>query len=151
MEIQDDNDVPAGYANTLAYEHLVQLDHRITLPGHVGVVAQEAVSEGNSEVAEVAPVNKAHRSDLLARPTRKENQAQVLYTAADYIQFTPGAEEHLCTDILQCFPKLVGMNNLICELHDAPLLLRKEVRITSYYGVKFTSPPRGRIIHLACS
>jgi len=124
---QDDNDIPAGYANTLAYEQFVQLDRRINLPGHVGVIAPDGVSEESPEGVEDVPENKAHRSDLLARPTRKENQAQVLYSAADYIQYTPGAEEHLCSDILQSFPSLVGMDNLICELHDAPLLLRKEL------------------------
>ena len=108
----------------------MQLDRRITLPGHVGVVTQDGVTEESPEGVEDVPENKAHRSDLLARPTRKENQAQVLYSAADYIQYTPGAEEHLCSDILQSFPSLVGMDNLICELHDAPLLLRKEVGIT---------------------
>ena len=107
--------------------------------------------EDKSEGSEDGPVNKAHRSDLLARPTRKENQAQVLYTAADYIQYTPGAEEHLCSDVLQSFPALVGMNNLICELHDAPLLLRKEVRIVLWCEKRRSRRDDGRVMHLLAS
>lgn len=50
--------------------------------------------------------------------------SQVLYTAHDYIQYTAGAEEYVCTGMLASFPSL--QTSFTCELFEAPRLIRKD-------------------------
>lgn len=124
-------------------------DPRFGMPGNVGVaVAWDDDDEGNDDgiewcfrpsadssssadvhaVSAPVPIDLSHRSDLLARPTNVENQAQTLYTATDFIQHTPGSESAVCADVLDSFPSMANAGNLACEAHEAPRLLRKEVQ-----------------------
>ena len=72
--------------------------------------------------------------DILEEKTSREHQAQILYSANDYIQYTRGVETYVCSNpvLLDKFPALLAAFNMAetCkfELHDAPQLLRKEVR-----------------------
>lgn len=54
---------------------------------------------------------------------------QVLYTASDYIHFTPGAVDEVCSGILDTFPDIDGMKNFEISIHDAPRLLKKESQV----------------------
>ena len=66
--------------------------------------------------------------------THREHQAQTLYSANDYIKYTKGAENYVCSNpvLLDSFPDLAAAYNMSekCrfELHDAPQLLKKEVQ-----------------------
>ena len=109
-------------------------DPRFSLPGLVGVGAQNPLAEAAAEAAKTAdekPVSDlsttqaAHKSDIFSHPLNRENQVATLYSAHDYIKYTP--DSNLCQDILQEFPELPGMRDLKCELHEAPVLLKKEI------------------------
>lgn len=129
-----DSDVPPTLWPDKALGIFSQVDGRFAFPGHVGVAAGlESPSGSPQATSEPIPVglnleNHAHRSDLVARPTNLENQSQVLYSANDFIQHTPGAEKYVCADLLTDFPELRGMQRLSCEAHEAPTLLKKEVQ-----------------------
>eukprot|EP00095_Tigriopus_kingsejongensis_P011706 maker-scaffold452_size166894-snap-gene-0.30 protein:Tk11706 transcript:maker-scaffold452_size166894-snap-gene-0.30-mRNA-1 annotation:"methylmalonic aciduria and homocystinuria type d mitochondrial" len=120
-----DSEVPPTLWPDQSLGVFAQIDQRFAFPGHVGV---DPSLHSASEPIPVGGSSHAHRSDLVARPTHQENQSQVLHSASDFIQHTPGAEQYVCADILDAFPELRGMQRLVCEAHEAPTLLKKEVQ-----------------------
>jgi hypothetical protein len=133
LYVYHDGSAGDGTQLPLSLGLFVQLDQRFTLPGHVGLSKEAEVAFGEAYTAEEREAaakaeNRSHRSDLLARPTNRENQSQVLYTAHDFIHHTPDSEQFVCSGMLPSFPVLRGMHNLSCEMHEAPLLLRKELK-----------------------
>lgn len=100
-------------------------DPSFTLPGNVGISSgnfPENSSAGNSSSG-----NSKH-PDVLYSPTNKEKQAYTLYNANDFIKYTPGSDSEVCSDILESFPPLPGMIGADLEVHEAPILLRKQMK-----------------------
>ena len=50
-----------------------------------------------------------------------------MYSAHDFIQYMAEAESYCCSDVLKSFPGLRNGSTFVCELHEAPKLLRKEL------------------------
>lgn len=111
---------------------LADLDYHYKLPGNIGL--SESCLNEDCEIEEQARTqvkneNRSHRSDLFTRATNEENQAQALYSAYDFIQFTPEAEQVLCTGLLEEFPPLMirQVEGLVVQVHDCPQLFKREV------------------------
>ena len=113
-------------------------DPRFVLPGNIGVVrADDTLSDGqekdkvSQEELSIAP---RHKVDILEEKTSQEHQAQTLYSAHDYIHFTSGVETYVCSNpvLLDSFPSTFSQRmeegHLKFELHDAPQLLKKELK-----------------------
>jgi hypothetical protein len=96
-------------------------DPFFSFPGHIGCSLAE-LPEKNS------PLQVNPQPDILTAPTNKETQVYALYNANDYIKYTPGSESIVCSDILESYPKIVGMEAVQFGVHDTPLLLRKEMK-----------------------
>ncbi|XP_023338224.1 methylmalonic aciduria and homocystinuria type D protein, mitochondrial [Eurytemora carolleeae] len=96
-------------------------DPFFTFPGHIGCSLTGQLPEKSSPLKPVQP-------DILTAPTNKETQVHALYNASDYIKYTPGSESLVCADILDEYPKIVGMESVQFGVHDTPLLLRKEMK-----------------------
>jgi len=100
---------------------LASTDPNFTLPGHIGTGSNYTLK------SEEAKSTKPSQPDLLTEPTNKERQVHTLYSAHDYIKYTPGAEGEVCTDMIDQFPKIIGVENAEFGVHDTPLLLKKEM------------------------
>lgn len=94
-------------------------DPRFILPGHVGL--GEAGPQESPDQPQQVP-------DILTRCTSRERQAQVLYTASDFIHYTQGVEDYVCAGILDEIPEMQGLKNFEVSLHEAPRLLKREVQ-----------------------
>ena len=66
--------------------------------------------------------------DILTRSTTRERQAQVLYTASDFIHYTRGSEDYVCSGVLSDLPEMSSLRNFELSLHDAPKLLKRDVQ-----------------------
>jgi len=66
--------------------------------------------------------------DVLTRSTSRERQAQVLYTASDFIHYTRGSEEYVCSGLLDDLPEMSNLKNFELSLHEAPKLLKRDVQ-----------------------
>jgi hypothetical protein len=96
-------------------------DPSFSLPGNIG--------PSPSVGPEAAPRPTGNRHpDILYTPTNKEKQAYTLYNANDFIKYTPGSDTDVCADILESFPPLPGMEGVELEMHEAPILLRKQMK-----------------------
>lgn len=83
---------------------------------------------GQTETRE-SDKDRLDRSDLLTRFTNRERQAQALYSAADYLHNTSGADEEACTGtVMATFPDIQGMDQLECKLQEAPRLLKRDIQ-----------------------
>lgn len=114
-----------------------QSDPRFVLPGNVGVPLTQL--EDHSEVAEGNTTSKESkestiprlRLDVLEEKTSREHQAQTLYSAHDFIQYTYGSESYVCSNpvLLENFPTAFADMQSAgrFELHEAPQLLKKEL------------------------
>ena len=101
----------------------VDLEPQPPLPGGGGAVGQTETRESDKD--------RLDRSDLLTRFTNRERQAQALYSAADYLHNTSGADEEACTGtVMATFPDIQGMDQLECKLQASEITTR----------VWFTSP-----------
>ena len=67
-------------------------------------------------------------TDILTRSTSRERQAQVLYTASDFIHYTRGNEDYVCAGVLDDLPEMAGVKNFEFSIHDAPKLLKRDVQ-----------------------
>ena len=84
----------------------VDLEPQPPLPGAVG---QKEEPESNKD--------RLDRSDLLTQFTYRERQAQALYSAADYLHNTNGADKDTCTGtVMENFPDIQGMDKMDCKL-----------------------------------
>jgi len=99
---------------------LASADPNFSLPGHIGTVSSYPAKTEHTTA-------KPNQPDLLTTPTNKEKQIQALYNAHDYIKYTPGSEGEVCTDMLDKFPNIIGVDTVEFGVHDTPLLLRKEM------------------------
>lgn len=106
-----------------------QADPRFVLPGNVGVpvdanAAADATSDSKSNSADIPRL----KIDVLEAKTSREHQAQTLYSAHDYIQYTSGSESYVCSNpvLLETFPSAFADMQCRFELHEAPRLLKKE-------------------------
>lgn len=107
-------------------------DARCCLPGNLGVdlepqpplpgaVGQKEEPESNKD--------RLDRSDLLTQFTYRERQAQALYSAADYLHNTSGADKDACTGtVMETFPDIQGMDKMDCKLQEAPRLLKRDIQ-----------------------
>lgn len=110
-----------------------QADPRFVLPGNVGIpvepkagpVESDATSDEKNESADIPRL----KIDVLEAKTSREHQAQTLYSAHDFIQYTSGSESYVCSNpvLLETFPSAFADMQCRFELHDAPRLLKKEV------------------------
>jgi len=137
-----------------------QADPRFVLPGNVGLTAfeeEEVITEAQNDSANESKsaANSSYippriKVDVLEVKTSREHQAQTLYSANDFIQYTRGVETYVCSNpvILEKFPALTAAFNMAetCkfELHDAPQLLKKEVK-PLFPGVSAFSNPDNSI------
>lgn len=88
-------------------------------------INNDATSSATSSATESRP-----KIDVLEEKTLREHQAQTLYSAHDYIQYTQGSESYVCSNpvLLEDFPSaFADMAPCRFELHDAPQLLKKEL------------------------
>jgi len=95
-------------------------DPNFNLPGHIGTSLSYPPRSDQT-------TTKKSYSDVLTTPTNKEKQIHALYNAHDYIKYTPGSEEQVCLDMLDEFPKIIGVENVEFGVHETPVLLRKEM------------------------
>lgn len=115
-------------------------DPRFTFPGNVGLTAYEDSSENTSsknedsidnDLSQSQAQNNNAKNDVLEVSLAREHQAQTLYSAHDYIHYTSGAEDYVCSNpvLLNKFPSTLvsQMGEVRFELHEAPTLLRKEL------------------------
>lgn len=124
-------------------------DPRCCLPGNLGLdlELQSAASSATAAAPTVFPSlpsppqtdeerarveqetakDRLDKSDLLTSFTRRERQAQALYSANDYLQNTADAEATACQDILEVFPRVEGAAKFHCKLQEAPQLLRSDL------------------------
>ena len=140
-----------GLTEVYVYEHGTQTiwpdptlgvfangDPRFGLPNNTGLSADlSEPSENAGTLNEDQQVDEAKppittKNDVLEDFTRFELQASVLYSAHDYIHYTSGAENYVCSNpvLLDNFPSsLVSQmgEQVRFELHEAPTLLMKEL------------------------
>lgn len=96
------------------------LDPAFSLPGNIGP------SPSNNQ----PKASTAYRQlDVLTTPTNQESQVHALYNANDFIKYTPGSEQIVCSSpsILSKFPPLPSSDMLEVTPHEAPVLLRKQM------------------------
>ena len=112
-------------------------DPRFVLPGNIGVLQTDDVLADGQETAKVnqdEPITVTRQKvDVLEEKTSQEHQAQTLYSAHDFIHFTSGVETYVCSNpvLLDSFPSTLNKmdeGHLKFELHDAPQLLKKELK-----------------------
>ena len=109
-------------------------DPRFVLPGNIGIIASEETEKDVREKdSNEAKVTSRPKVDVLEEKTAQEHQAQTLYSAHDYIHFTSDVETYVCSNpvLLDTFPSALSerqMENCKFELHDAPCLLKKELK-----------------------
>ena len=123
-------------------------DPRFMLPGNIGIVSEDKITNENEEDAArcqdreklgfASSYNSSRRAkvDVLEDKTSQEHQAQTLYSAHDYIHFTSGVETYVCSNpvLLDTFPsafsdqQMKELHHIKFELHDAPHLLKKELK-----------------------
>jgi len=96
-------------------------DPNFSLPGYVGTTLPGRYPLKDKELS------KPVQPDVLTAPTNKETQVHALYNANDYIKYTPGSESNVCADLLDEFPKILGMEQIQFGVHETPMLLRKEM------------------------
>ena len=114
-----------------------QADPQFILPGNVGLPGHDKIFDINKS-HEVGQDGADHsdsdsissprlKIDILEDKTNRENQAQTLYSANDYIQYTQ-EESYVCSNpvLINTFPPPDNMEKCKFELHEAPQLLRKE-------------------------
>jgi len=132
-------------------------DPKFVLPGNVAIAYPEekcdidSVIDANGDAILVSGDNHGRKKvDVLEVKTSRGHQAQTLYSANDYIQYTRGVETQVCSNpvLLDSFPALAASYNMSekCqfELHDAPQLLKKEVR-SLFPGVSAFSSPNNDV------
>jgi len=120
-------------------------DPRCCLPGNLGldlelqssataaptvfpsVPSPPQTDEERARVEQETAKDRLDKSDLLTSFTRRERQAQALYSANDYLQNTADAEATACQDILEVFPRVEGAAKFHCKLQEAPQLLRSDL------------------------
>lgn len=125
-------------------------DEKFLLPGNVGgssMTIDVEQSDIDTDYDDILTLDQDHSKFSLKLTSRRanfkrfeevktsqEHQAQTLYSANDYIKYTSGVETYICSNpvLLDSFPALAAAYNMSekCqfELHDAPQLLKKEVR-----------------------
>lgn len=99
-------------------------DPAFSLPGNIGTSLSGELPEGTSR----QPASKDGHPDVLYSPTNRDRQVSTLYNAHDFIKYTPGSDVNVCSDILDSFPPLPGMMGVELEMHEAPILLRKQMK-----------------------
>lgn len=115
-------------------------DPKFCLPGNIGLDPEadklqslESKIEDNSDggaTSAAAETTKNVKLDILEEKTSRELQAQTLYSAHDFIHFTSGAESYVCSEpvLIDVYPStFANMEHVRFELHEAPLLLKKEI------------------------
>ena len=106
-------------------------DPNFCLPGNTGLSQEATTTESlQKQDAPTGPGQASQPIDILETKTIREHQAQTLNSAHDYIHYTTGAENYVCSNptILEVFPTdFAAMEKLKLELHEAPQLLRKEL------------------------
>lgn len=119
-------------------------DPRFGFPGNVGLAtsASPTTEEPKLEVQTSNETHHDNRLDVLEQKNRMEHQAQVLYSAHDFIHYTKGAENYVCSTpiLLDTFPSAMKTNRLRCELHEAPQLLKRELQPLFPTVPNFTGP-----------
>jgi len=124
-------------------------DPRFVLPGNIGVVpsdlrdGQELEQTSREDNGDLS--SSRLKMDVLEEKTSQEHQAQTLYSAHDFIHFTSGVETYVCSNpvLLDSFPSTLNEKmekHLKFELHDAPQLLRKELKDLFPDIVAFNNP-----------
>jgi len=98
-----------------------QGDPSFSLPGNIGPGALPTLG--------VVPPPR-QQPDVLSRPTNKENQVAVLYNAHDFIAYTPGSEGWVCASpqLIKSFPSVPSLEEMEVVAHEAPLLLRNQLK-----------------------
>jgi len=101
------------------------LDPAFSLPGNIGPNPSSTFPRDTTS----HPASGSIQPDVLTAPTNKETQVHALYSANDFIKYTPGSEEVVCSSpsLLPSFPALPSSDMLELVPHDAPLLLRKQL------------------------
>jgi len=97
-------------------------DPNFRLPGNTGISLTGEFPESNPNNSD-----KKFKADIFTEPTNKESQVHALYSASDYIKYTPGSEGSVCVDLLDEYPRIIEMQNIEISVHDTPMLLRKEM------------------------
>ena len=111
-----------------------QSDPQFVLPGNIGLPKLDEISDENKQSQSGQVEDQARnlgsrlKIDILEDKTMRERQAQTLYSANDYIQYSQ-EEGYVCSNpvLIESFPPPDSMDKCKFELHEAPQLLRKEM------------------------